>query len=255
MKIGVTTFGSGGILGMAREAHEAEAAGFDLFVIPSIYGHDPISVATVAGLQTSSIRIMTGVAPIYPKHPSAMASTAMSAAAASGGRFSLGIGLSHQVVVEGVYGMSFERPAAQMREYLDVVQPLLRGEVVDHKGEHYTYRGALRVRDREDVPVLIAAMAPVMLRMAGERTDGTMLWMAGAKAIRDHVAPRINRAAEGAAAAATDRRHAPGGSHGRPARGAREGERAVRELRPPALVPLDARQGWRRDARRRGARG
>lgn len=196
MKIGVTTLGSGGILGMAQEAQEAEAAGFDLFVVPSIYGHDPISVATVAGLQTSRIRLLTGVAPIYPRHPSAMASAAMSAGAASGGRFTLGIGLSHQVVVEGALGMSFDRPAAYMREYLDVVLPLLRGETVRHEGEQFTYRGALRVRDAVEVPVIIAAMAPVMLRMAGERTDGTALWMTGAKAIREHVAPRINRAAE-----------------------------------------------------------
>lgn len=198
MKIGVTTLGSGGLLGMAEEAREAEAAGFDLFVVPSIYGHDPISVVTVAGLRTSTIRLMTGVAPTFPRHPSAMASAAMSAGVASGGRFTLGIGLSHRVVVEGALGMSFERPAVHMREYLDILLPLLRGEPVQHEGEQFTYRGALRVRDAVAVPVIVAAMAPVMLRMAGERADGTALWMTGAKAIREHVAPRINRAAEAA---------------------------------------------------------
>ncbi len=198
MKIGVVTNGSGGILGMAEEAREAEEAGFDCFVVPSIYGHDPLSILTVAGLRTSRIRLMTGVAPTYPRHPAAMASAAMSAGAASGGRFTLGIGLSHQVVVEGVYGMSFERPAAHMREYLDVALPLLAGEVVRYEGEQFTFRGALRVRDAVPVPVVIAAMAPVMLRLAGERTDGTILWMTGAKAVREHVSPRITRAAEAA---------------------------------------------------------
>lgn len=202
MKIGVVTFGSGGILGMAQEAKEAEDAGFDLFVVPSIYGHDPLSVMAVAGTQTSTIRLMTGVAPTYPRHPSAMASAAMSAGSASGGRFTLGIGLSHKVVVEGVYGMSYDRPAAHMREYLDVVLPLLAGEAVEHRGEQYSYRGALRMRDAVQVPVVIAAMAPVMLRLAGERTDGTILWMTGAQGIREHVAPRINRAAEAALRAA-----------------------------------------------------
>ena len=197
MKIGVVTLGSGGILGMTREAKEAEDAGFDLFVVPSIYGHDPLSVMAVAGTMTSRIRLMTGVAPTYPKHPAAMASGAMSAGSASGGRFTLGIGLSHRVVVEGVYGMSYDRPAAHMREYLDIVLPLLAGETVRHEGEQFRYSGAFRMTDLVPVPVVIAAMAPVMLRLAGERTDGTILWMTGAKAVREHVAPRITRAAEG----------------------------------------------------------
>ncbi len=198
MKIGVVTLGSGGILGMAQEAKDAEDAGFDLFVVPSIYGHDPLTVMAVAGTMTSSIRLMTGVAPTYPKHPAAMASGAMSAGSASGGRFTLGIGLSHKVVIEGAYGMSYDRPAAHMREYLDVVLPLLAGEPVKHQGEQYRYSGAFRMSDLVEVPVVIAAMAPVMLRLAGERTDGTILWMTGAKAVREHVAPRITRAAEGA---------------------------------------------------------
>lgn len=197
MKIGVVTAGSGGILGMAHEARAVEEAGFDHFVVSSVYGHDPLSVLTVAATQTSRLRLMTGVAPVHPRHPAAMASAAMSAAATAGGRFTLGVGLSHQVVVEGSYGMSFDRPAVRMREYLDVLLPLLEGEAVDYEGEHYTYRGALRVRDRVRVPVLLAAMAPVMLRLAGERTDGTVLWMAGARAVREHVGPRVRRAAAG----------------------------------------------------------
>ncbi|MEX2373628.1 MAG: LLM class flavin-dependent oxidoreductase, partial [Dehalococcoidia bacterium] len=147
MKIGVVTQGSGGLHGIAEEAKRAEDAGFDLFVTPSIYSHDPVSLMTVAGLGTSRIRLMTGVAPTFPRHPAAMASAALSAGVAAGGRFTLGIGLSHKVVVEGSYGMSFDRPAAHMREYLDVLQPLLAGEPVQHEGEQYTYRGALRARD------------------------------------------------------------------------------------------------------------
>lgn len=196
MKIGLVTSGSGGILGMAEEARAAEAAGFDHYAVPSIYSHDPISICTVAGVRTSRIRLLTGVAPVYPRHPAAMASAALSAGAASEGRFTLGIGLSHRTVVEGVYGMSFERPAAYMREYLDIVLPLLEGEPVEHQGEHFQYRGGFRARDRVEVPVLIAAMAPVMLRLAGERAGGTILWMAGARAVSAHVAPRLNSAAE-----------------------------------------------------------
>jgi F420-dependent oxidoreductase-like protein len=197
MKLGLATIGSGGLKGIAAEAKAAEDAGFDLFITPSIYGHDPISLMTVAGLQTSRIRLMTGIVPTYPRHPAVMASAALSAGVASGGRFTLGIGLSHKVVIEGAFGMSFDRPAVHMREYLDILLPLLAGEPVQHEGDQYTYRGALRASDRVHVPVMIAAMAPVMLRLAGERTDGTILWMTGAKAIREHVAPRLHRAADG----------------------------------------------------------
>lgn len=195
MKIGLLTRGSGGILGIAEEARVAEEAGFEHFIVPSTYGHDPVSILTVAGTRTSTIRLMTGVQPIFPRHPAAAASQAVSAGAASGGRFSFGIGLSHRRGVEESYRMSFERPAARMREYLDVLQPLLTGEAVDYQGEFYSYRGMIRSRDRVDVPVLLAAMGPAMLRLAGERTEGTILWMAGARAIREHVTPRITRAA------------------------------------------------------------
>lgn len=204
MKIGLTTRGSGGLKGIAREAKAAEDLGFDLFLAPSIYGHDPVTLMTAAGLATSRIRLMTGVAPTFPKHPAAMASQAMGAGAASDGRFTLGIGLSHGVVVEGVYGMSFDRPAVHMREYLDILLPLLAGDEVDFAGEHFTYHGRLRVSDRVRVPTMIAAMGPVMLRLAGAHTDGTVLWMAGAKAIGEHVTLRITRAAEDAGRAAPE---------------------------------------------------
>jgi F420-dependent oxidoreductase-like protein len=198
VQVGIVTRGSGGIIGMANEAHAAEEDGFALFMAPSIYGHDPVSVLTVAATRTSSIRLMTGVQSIFTRHPAAAAAAAMSAGATANGRFTYGIGLSHQRVVEGSLGMSFERPAARMREYLDIMLPLLAGEAVDHAGEFYSYRGQIRSRDREEVPVILAAMAPVMLRLAGERTAGTVLWMAGAQAVREHVAPRLRRAAAGA---------------------------------------------------------
>ncbi len=195
MKIGLLTTGSGGILGIAEEAHAAEVAGFEHFIVPSTYGHDPVSILTVAGTRTSTIRLATGVQPIFPRHPAAAAAQAVSAGAASGGRFTLGLGLSHRRGVEESYRMSFERPAARMREYLDILVPLLAGEAVDYQGELYSYRGIIRSRDRVDVPILLAAMGPAMLRLAGERTDGTILWMAGARAVREHVGPRLTKAA------------------------------------------------------------
>jgi len=195
MQIGL--MGLGGTLDeIVQGAVDAEAAGLASFAVANIFGHDAIGALTLAGARTSRIELLTAVVPSYPRHPAAIAQQALTASAASRGRFTLGIGLSHQVVIEGMYGLSFDRPARPMREYLSVLTPLLRGEPVRVAGESYTFRGALRVTDvHYPVPCVIAAMAPAMLRLAGSLADGTVLWMTGAKAIREHVAPRMRAAA------------------------------------------------------------
>lgn len=195
MKIGMLALG-GSFRGIVDEAKRAEAEGFAFFGMANISGADAIGTLTVAGAETSRIRLLTGVVPTYPRHPGAIAQQALTAQAASGGRFTLGIGLSHRVSIEGRYGLSFDRPAVHMREYLDVLLPLLRGETIQYEGEQYTFRGGLNLPDATlPVPCVIAAMAPVMLRLAGERTSGTILWMTGGKAVREHIAPRITKAA------------------------------------------------------------
>ena len=107
----------------------------------------------------------------------------------------LGIGLSHAVVIEGVFGMSFDRPARHMKEYLEILMPLLNGERVQYQGEQYRGNLFLEVADAEPVSCMLAAMGPAMLRLAGARTDGTILWMTAAKAVETHIAPLINKAA------------------------------------------------------------
>ncbi|MBM3139035.1 MAG: TIGR03564 family F420-dependent LLM class oxidoreductase [Chloroflexi bacterium] len=195
MQLGVMSLG-GSLDEIVQGAVDAEAAGFATCSIANIFGHDAIGALTLAGARTSRIELLSAVVPIYPRHPAAMAQQALTAAAASRGRFTLGIGLSHQIVIEGMFGLSFDRPARPMREYLSVLTPLLRGEPVRFEGDAYTFRGALRVPDAGGpVPCVIAAMGPAMLRLAGEMTDGTVLWMTGASAIRDHVAPRVRLAA------------------------------------------------------------
>ena len=197
MKIGIG--GSAGTLpGIIEEAKAAEAAGMATYSISNIFGHDAIGVQTVVALQTERIELLTAVVPSFPRHPMTMAQQALTAQAAAQGRFTLGIGLSHQVVIERILGLSYDRPARHMREYLQVLLPLLKGEAVRFDGELYHVHGALRVQDAKPVSCLIAALAPVMLRLAGELADGTILWLAGAKAISDHIAPRMRRAASAA---------------------------------------------------------
>ena len=125
-----------------------------------------------------------------------MAQQALPAQAAAGGRFTLGIGLSHRVVIEGSLGLSYEQPARHMREYLSVLMPLLRREQVSFEGELYRVNVGIDAPGMQPVPCIVAALGPMMLRLAGELADGTVTWMCGVKTLASHIAPRIRRAAE-----------------------------------------------------------
>jgi F420-dependent oxidoreductase-like protein len=133
--------------------------------------------------------------PTYPRHPAALAQQALTAGAACGGRFTLGIGLSHPVMIEGVLGLSYARRAPHMREYLAVLGPLLRGEPARFQGAEYRVDLTLDVPDAPPVPLLIAALGDRMLEIAGRSAAGTILWMTGPRAIESHIAPKLRAAA------------------------------------------------------------
>ena len=179
---------------------QAEADGFDSFWVPHISarGYDALTVLALAGAQTARIELGVGVVPTYPRHPMALAQQALTTATASGGRFLLGIGPSHRPGIEDSFGLSYDRPAQHTREYLSVLRPLIDQGRVQFSGEFYNVNAELDVLDRPQCPVLISALAPRMLRIAGQQADGTITWMAGPRAIREHVAPRIRAAAESA---------------------------------------------------------
>ncbi len=128
---------------------------------------------------------------------------AITTASATGERFRLGIGLSHRIVIEDMLGFSYERPARHMREYLRVLAPLLRGERVDFDGEEFRVHGVQVERPRTGpVPLMVAALGPAMLKVAGELADGTITWMVGPKTMESHIVPRIGEAASAAGRAA-----------------------------------------------------
>jgi len=127
-----------------------------------------------------------------------MAQQAMTVQAATSGRFVLGVGLSHQPVIENMWGMSYEHPARHMKDYLSVLLPLVREGRVAYNGDVYRTTAGIQVPGAKPVPVMIAALAPLMLQMAGEMADGTVTWMSGVKTIATHVVPRINAAAKAA---------------------------------------------------------
>ena len=138
------------------------------------------------------IGLGTAVTPTYPRHPTAIAQQALTTAAATENRFTLGIGLSHQVVIENMLGMSYDKPAKHMREYLSVLMPLARGETANFAGEEYKVQGlALDIPEATPMPVVVAALGPVMLKIARELADGTNTWMVGPKTMASHIAPAI----------------------------------------------------------------
>lgn len=144
-----------------------------------------------------NIHFGTSVVPTYPRHPMVMAEQALTTNMLTGGRFTLGIGLSHKPVVESMWGYSFDKPVRHAREYLEVLMPLIAGEAVNFEGETLTARGRLDI-DATEPPVLVAALGPQMLKLAGERCGGTITWMTGAETLSRLTVPTISEAAEGA---------------------------------------------------------
>ncbi len=183
-------------------AKMAEQRGFDSVWLANIFGIDAVGACAIAGWETSRIEFGTAVTPTFPRHPTALAQQAVTSGVACGGRFTLGIGLSHKLVIEDMLGLSYDRPAAHMREYLQVIAPLLKGEAVDFSGDQYRVKLALDVPDSPPVPLLVAALGPVMLKLAGTYADGTTTWMTGPKTIESHIAPAISAAASAAGRAA-----------------------------------------------------
>ena len=196
--VGASTADLMGLDELIGRIKQAEEDGFDSFWIPHISarGYDALTVLALAGMQTSRIELGVGVVPTFPRHPVALAQQALTTAAATDSRFLLGIGPSHRPGIEMSFGLSYDRPALHMREYLSVMRPLMEEGRVQFSGEFFNVNAELDVPDRPHCPVLISALAPRMLRLAGERADGTITWMAGPRTIREHIAPRIGSSAE-----------------------------------------------------------
>jgi 5,10-methylenetetrahydromethanopterin reductase len=184
-------------------ARRTADAGFATFWLPQIFGMEALVALAVIGHEVPGIELGTSVVPTYPRHPVTLAQEALTTQSISGGRLALGIGLSHQVVIEGMFGMSFDRPLRHMREYLDALLPLLQEGRASATGETIRVQAGVEVRGVDAPPsVMLAALGPKMLALAGERVDGTITWMTGPSTIADHVVPTITAAATGAGRAA-----------------------------------------------------
>jgi F420-dependent oxidoreductase-like protein len=185
---------------VVANAQAARDAGFKSVWSSQIFGADALTVLAVVAREVDGIEVATGVVPIHPRHPMVLAAQALTVQAISGGRLTLGIGLSHKVMVEGVWGISFDKPGTYMREYLDALVPMLRGEAVNVQGSLVKANVFQAVGTAVPSPpsLVVAALGPEMLRLAGTVTDGTVTWMTGIETLRSHVVPTIRNAAEAA---------------------------------------------------------
>jgi F420-dependent oxidoreductase-like protein len=194
MRIGISGSGTT-VARMIEQAQQAEADGFTTLWYPGATAGDPLIPVSQVGAATR-IEVGTAVLPTYPCHPVLMAGRATTAAHTMGrAGLTLGVGPSHQPVIEGMFGLSYDHPGRHTEEYVTILTQLLRGEAVAFDGDDFRVHAQGRAPEHGPVPVVVAALAPRLLRVAGAIADGTITWMANARAVEALIAPTITRAA------------------------------------------------------------
>jgi F420-dependent oxidoreductase-like protein len=178
----------------------AENAGMDTAWIPQVPNDfDALMAVALMGTRTTRIELGTAVVPLQAQHPVALARQALSTHASTGGRLALGVGPSHHWIIQDMLGLPYEKPAAYTRDYLEVLRAAFSGPgQIDVENDHFTIHNPNDLAPVGPLPVLVAALGPVMLALAGEHADGTVLWMADERAVANHVVPRITKAADNA---------------------------------------------------------
>ena len=178
------------------ELAQVRAEGFQrAWVAQMPWQADVLTVLAVAFREVDTIEVATGVLPIQNQHPMLLAQRALTLSSISGGRFVLGLGMTHRMVTEAMWGIPWDKPVRRLREYLDGLLPLLAGKEANATGETVTTRGVVRIPNAPEPPVHIAALGPQMLGLTGRRCAGTVTWMTGPKTLADHIGPTLRRAA------------------------------------------------------------
>jgi 5,10-methylenetetrahydromethanopterin reductase len=167
------------------------------------YEPDLLTILAIALHEVDTIEVASGVVPIQNQHPMNLAQRALTVSLASGGRFILGLGMTHALVTEGMWGIPWDKPVRRLNEYLNGLLPLLAGEAAAAEGETVTTRGSLAFSAPQP-EVYIAALGPQLLKIAGKRTSGTCTWMTGPTTLAGHVVPALRQAAADAGRAESD---------------------------------------------------
>lgn len=180
---------------VVAEARRVHDAGFTSFWMPQIFGLESLTTLAIVGREVPGLNVGTDVVPTFRQHPMALAGQALTVSQAVGGRLTLGIGLSHQIVVESMWGLSYAKPARHMAEYLEALVPMLEGRPSSVNGESVTSNGTIMITAPAPT-LLVAALGPRMLGLAGRLAAGTITWMVGPATLKAHIAPSIRAAAE-----------------------------------------------------------
>ncbi|MHB1128954.1 MAG: TIGR03564 family F420-dependent LLM class oxidoreductase [Ilumatobacteraceae bacterium] len=197
MKIGIfSSTANGTIHDIIGEATQVERDGFASYWMSQIFSHDALTVLALIGQQVPRIELGTSVVPTYPRHPMMLAQQSHTVNAAVDGRLCLGIGLSHKVVIEGMMGMSFDKPVRHLREYLSILGPLSKTQKVSFAGEVYTAHAELAIAGAKPFGIVVAALGTQMLRVTAAMADGTLTWCTGPETLASHIVPTIRAAAE-----------------------------------------------------------
>ena len=176
----------------------AEEDGFDTAWRPHVMGLDCLTVLALAGQKTSRIELGSAVVPTYPRHPHALAQQAATVHAATGGRFALGIGRSHQFVIENMFGLVYASGVTHMREYVTVLRALLDDGSCSMDGKLYRVAAPLDTSEGKGLPIMIGALMPKMLELCGRLCEGTLTWMCGPRYVDGTIVPQLRAAAQGA---------------------------------------------------------
>jgi F420-dependent oxidoreductase-like protein len=194
IRIGLSIADTGGtsLDELIAQYKQAESMGFHSAWVANIFGFDALTLCAIGARETSTLELGTAVVPTYSRHPVYMAQQALSTQAAAGGRFVLGLGPSHKLVIEDILGLSYAKPARHVREYVSVVKQLIEDRKCAFDGETYRVRASIDVV-ADPCPVLIGALGPIMRRICATLTDGTMTWMTGPKTLGESLIPDLQR--------------------------------------------------------------
>ena len=206
MRIGINGTGlvqRASVDAIVEDVRAAQADGFASYWLAEhpTGGLDALTVLTAAGLQVPGIELGTAVVPTFPRHPMALAGQALTARAAIGDRLTLGIGLSHEVMMAQL-DIPFDKPIRHLKEFLSTLVPLLDAGEVDYSGETLGAHARTFFGPGAHFPLVVAALGPQALRVAGRMTDGTTLAWVGPRTIAEHIVPTISQAAADAGRAA-----------------------------------------------------
>lgn len=184
---------------VVQQAVEAESSGFlSAWCTHFSRGIDALTTLAACATATADIELGVGVVPTYPRHPVALAQSAATVQALSGGRLVLGVGVSHRPVIEHMHGLDYSQQVDHLREYLTVLGGLLRGGSSSFSGDHYRVEAEIKIPGTSPVPVVVGALAPKMCALGGELAEGVATWLAGPRSLEQVVVPAAGRGAEAA---------------------------------------------------------